>query len=99
MDALVVDAAADGRVAEALPVVGRHPHEDPLRLDLRYIYWGLGSKYLELSYPTDREGDVDRVRGEELLDGRDGLGLGAPRVELGADLGGELPRGRHSVVS
>ena len=36
VDALVVDAAADGRVAEALSVVGRHPHEDPLRLDLDY---------------------------------------------------------------
>ena len=46
---------------------------------------------MELSYTTDREGDVDRVGREELLDGRDRLGLGAPRVELGADLGGELP--------
>ena len=37
----------------------------------------------------DGERDVDGVRREELLDGRDRLGLRAARVELGADLGGE----------
>ena len=33
VDALVVDASAHGAVSEPLPVVRRHPHEDPLRLE------------------------------------------------------------------